>query len=248
MLNKIYNLFPYLHVLVAINKPSTHLSALNEMVREAAGPDLVVLVKRTLQEFVRITVSFFIFKVRVEEMNTFHQLTYLNRKQLKMQKMWKNSCSITGFLCQLCSLRSNSLAWGASGSKSDGGRHFLLGFTKTHQLVKSKDTVQVSLQCKKNTVGKRQKNHNKFWQVARWNMQDSKTAESWQPIRSLICPTGVLNYLSPESVFVLANVGLFSLLYQKKTSFNRTSMQKWSQAGSYGLLSSRYGLFISQGF
>lgn len=32
------------------------------MVREAAGPDLMVLVKRTLQKFVWVKVSFHIFK------------------------------------------------------------------------------------------------------------------------------------------------------------------------------------------
>lgn len=40
-----------------------HLSALDNMVREAAGTDLVVLVKGTLQKFVGIAVCSCIFEV-----------------------------------------------------------------------------------------------------------------------------------------------------------------------------------------
>ncbi len=47
-------------------------AALYEMVREAAGPNLVILVKRALEKSVRVTVSFFIFKVKEEQINIFH--------------------------------------------------------------------------------------------------------------------------------------------------------------------------------
>lgn len=55
---------------------TTHLSALYKMVREAAGPDLVVLVKRALQKFVWVKFSFFIYKVWEEQINTSHTLIF----------------------------------------------------------------------------------------------------------------------------------------------------------------------------
>lgn len=42
---------------------TAHLPALDNMVREAAGTDLVVLVKGTLQKFVGVAVGSCIFKV-----------------------------------------------------------------------------------------------------------------------------------------------------------------------------------------
>lgn len=62
---------------VTINESSTHLPALYEMVGEAAGPDLVVLVKRTLQEFFRVSVSFSIFKNKTIKFNKLSIIIFL---------------------------------------------------------------------------------------------------------------------------------------------------------------------------
>lgn len=145
-------------MLVPINKHLTHFPALYKMVREAAGPDLVVLVEGALQKFVRVTVAFFIFKVREEQINTFPPLIIIKTEdKLKLLATCKTIFSITSFLHQLCSLSSNSTAWTASGSKSDDVRHLQLGFTEgTGQLGRQKKQFQVILegkrQCRQKTA------------------------------------------------------------------------------------------------
>ena len=72
----------------------THLLALNQMVRKAAGSDLVVLIKGALEKFVWVTVSF-IFKIR----KTINYLHLLGLTKSDDNLVCKNNFSITTFLC-----------------------------------------------------------------------------------------------------------------------------------------------------
>lgn len=67
----------------AVNKHSTHLSALYKMVWEPAGTDLVVLVERALEKFFWVIVSFFIFKA-AGQINTLRTLIFTKGLQLKI--------------------------------------------------------------------------------------------------------------------------------------------------------------------
>lgn len=97
---------------------TAHLSALDNMVREAAGADLVVLVKGTLQKSVGIAVCSCIFKVAKTKV-TFGKLAL--DKLHKAVKSGENRVT-TVFICSMYSHKS-SLAWVSRASESGGICH-----------------------------------------------------------------------------------------------------------------------------
>lgn len=70
---------------------TTHLSALDNMVREAAGPDLVVLIKWALEKFVWVVVRSGIFKVAKQTQPKSPLATFPLRKLTRMFKVKKKT-------------------------------------------------------------------------------------------------------------------------------------------------------------
>lgn len=97
---------------------TAHLSALDNMERKAAGTDLVVLVKGTLQKSVRIGVCSCIFKVATTKV-TFGKLSL--DKLHKAVKSGENGVT-TVFLCSMYG-HTSSLAWVSRVSESEGIFH-----------------------------------------------------------------------------------------------------------------------------
>lgn len=106
-----------------LNEQVPYLATLYQMIWETAWPDLVALIIRAPQKFVRVVVVRVILKVRGKNLRD------LNFKWEATSKCLDDTC-ITEFfdhsLLFLCSCSGSRRPWSARASKSKGGGHFEL--------------------------------------------------------------------------------------------------------------------------